>query len=127
MEAQIDGTTCSQDNENIFAVGSSIAAFDEAVAYLFFRRIQNDVYKLLVRVKDIESSVAVDKWVSVSDWSNVMIQISADGVKVDGTSVSGITSANIANINSKGSYTIGAMCSKLTTATYDHITVFRRN
>ena len=123
VEALIDVTTCSQDQENILSVGTSIESFDAAVAYLFYWRNN----KIHVRLKDVEASIAVDRYVEANDYSAVLIRIDSTGVYIDGTLVPGMTGDNVAHINSAGTYKIGCRMSKLNTATYDHITVYNKN
>lgn len=123
VEALIDVTTCSQDQENILSVGTSIDSFDAAVAYLFYWRNN----KIHVRLKDVEASIAVDRYVEANDYSAVLIRIDSTGVYIDGTLVPGMTGDNVTHINSAGTYKIGCRMSKLNTATYDHITVYNKN
>lgn len=131
VEAVLDTTTCVADRENILTVGENgtgyIESYDDAVAFLFYKRLQSGVDKILLRVKDIESNVSVDKWVTVADLSNVTIRIDSEGVKIDGTQVSGITAAQISHLLSLGTYIIGARCTVLTTCSYNHITVYQKN
>lgn len=123
IKAKIDATACTQNNENILCVGTAISAYDSAVAYLFYWRDN----KVLVRLKDVEAQVSVDKWITPADASSITLRIDKDGVYVDGNIVSGITSANTANLNGKGTYSVGSTLSKLTTAHYDYITVYNKN
>ena len=123
VEALIDVTTCSQDQENILSVGTSIDGFDTAVAYLFYWRNQ----QIQVRLKDTEASIAVDRAVAPADTSAVLIRIDSTGAYVDGNLVKDITGDNVTHINSAGTYKIGCRMSKLNTATYDHITVYNKN
>ena len=131
VEALIDVTTCTQDAENILAIGKNgtdyIGSYNTAVAFLFYKRQQSGVDKILVRIKDVDSNVSVDKWVAPASLSAVLLRVDKDGVSIDGTLVSGITSAQIANLLGLGAYIIGARGSNLTTATYDHITVYRKD
>jgi len=123
VEALIDVTTCSQDQENILSVGTSIDGFDAAVAYLFYWR-NNQIH---ARLKDVEASIAVDRYVEANDYSAVLIRIDSTGVYIDGTLVPGMTGENVAHLNSASTYKIGCRMSKLNTATYDHITVYNKN
>lgn len=129
VEALIDTTTCTADAENILAIGKNgtdyIGSYNTAVAFLFYKRAQSGVDKILLRVKDVESNVSVDKWIVPNNLANVLIKVDKNGVYIDGTLVSGITAAQMANLLSLGTYMIGARASALTTATYDHITVYR--
>lgn len=130
VEALIDVTTCTQDAENILSVGaadsSNIESYDSANAILVYKRAQSGTDKILFRLKDTVGGKTSDKWVVPSSYSTVLIRIDKDGVFLDGTSV-GITVSDLSRILGLGTYIIGARASKLSRASYDHVTIFRKN
>jgi len=104
---------------------NSYMEYTNGEAVLVFKREQNSVMKVLFRIKDTANSVAIDKWTVPADLSNIVIKLDKDGVYLDGTAVSGVSSSDLAFLTGQSAIAIGARSSTLSKATYKSVTVYR--
>ena len=130
VEAVIDASSedvVSQTNLISVAKDGSNDYLDYSTgeAVLVYKRDQSGTMKVLFRIKDTANSVAVDKWVVPSDFSNLVVKLDKNGVYLNGTAVSGVSASTLAFLTSQSKIAIGARASKLSYATYSSVKVYR--
>lgn len=128
VDIVMDCTNVVTDNTNLIAVGKNsndYLMYSTGECVTFYKRAQGGVDKLLIRVKDTATSASsIDKWLDISNWSNVAVKIDKNGVYVNDNAVSGITAESLAFLMNEQKYAIGGQGTAYSVATYD-VTVYR--